>query len=179
MRRVVVVGTSGSGKTTLARQLAAQLNCPHVELDALYWLPGWDEAPDDLFRERALAALVGDCWTTDGNYSKVRDIVWGRADTVVWLDYSFPLVFWRIFKRTVWRGISRQELWGTGNRENLLRMFTRDSMLWWVIRTYRRRRREYPALFRQPQFAHLNIVILRSPRDMQRWLERLERMEHT
>jgi hypothetical protein len=39
--RINVVGTSGSGKTTFARQLAARLDLPYYEMDALFWKPGW------------------------------------------------------------------------------------------------------------------------------------------
>ena len=40
-RRVVVAGVSGSGKTTLARRVAARLDLPHTEIDALFHGPGW------------------------------------------------------------------------------------------------------------------------------------------
>jgi adenylate kinase family enzyme len=39
--RIVVLGTSGSGKTTPARRIGAQLQLPHIELDAIKWLSGW------------------------------------------------------------------------------------------------------------------------------------------
>src|SRR4051812_23251994 len=104
-RRINVVGTSGSGKTTMARDLAGILGVPHVELDALHWGPNWTEEPDEVFRERVDTLLVGDGWTTDGNYRTVRDIVWGRADTVVWLDYSLPLILWRLSRRTFGRAL--------------------------------------------------------------------------
>jgi len=99
-RRIVVVGTTGSGKTTLAGELARRLEVPHVELDALHWEPGWTEAPTDLFRERVTHALSGEAWVADGNYSAVRDIVWSRADTIVWLDYSLPTMLYRLARRT-------------------------------------------------------------------------------
>ena len=38
--RIVVVGTSGAGKTTLARRIAAQLQLPHIELNAINFVPG-------------------------------------------------------------------------------------------------------------------------------------------
>jgi adenylate kinase family enzyme len=175
LRRVHVVGTSGSGKTTLARRLARRLNIPHVELDALHWEPNWTPAPD--FRERVDEALGGEAWTTDGNYSQVRDIVWQRADTVVWLDYSLPLILWRVTTRTLRRSLTSEKLWNT-NRENLRQaLFGRDSIIYYALRTYRRRRRQYPALFQQPEYAHLAIVRLTRPGQARRWLADIEARE--
>jgi len=169
IRRVHVVGTSGSGKTTLARRLAGRLGIPHVELDALHWGPDWMPAPD--FRERVAEALCGEAWTTDGNYSRVRDIIWARADTVVWLDYALPRVMWQVTTRTLRRTVSREQLWH-GNREQFrAAFFSRDSIILWALNTYRRRRREYPLLFARPEHAHLNVVQLRSPRAAQEWLK--------
>ena len=50
MQRVSVVGNSGSGKTTLARQLAGRLGVAHVELDAIFHQPDWQELPAADFR---------------------------------------------------------------------------------------------------------------------------------
>ncbi len=169
-RRIVVVGTTGSGKTTLAGELARRLEVPHVELDALHWEPGWTEAPTDLFRERVTRALSGEAWVTDGNYSAVRDIVWSRADTIVWLDYSLPTILYRLTRRTFRRIFTREELW-SGNKERVLTQFlSRDSIFLWAFKTYRRRRREYPELLSSPEHAHLHLVHLRSPRQERRFL---------
>jgi len=169
-RRIAVVGTAGSGKTTLAHRLARQLGIPHVELDALYWDPNWTPAPPDLFRERAAKALKGEAWTTDGNYSSVRDIVWKRADTVVWLDYPLPVVMGRVTWRTLRRSIRREELWNE-NRERLREaLLSRDSIVLWALRTYHRRKKEYPNLFSLPEYAHLSVVRLRTPRAAREWL---------
>ncbi|MAU01480.1 MAG: adenylate kinase, partial [Anaerolineaceae bacterium] len=81
--RIVVVGTSGSGKTTLAQQLAACLGYPHIELDSLHWGPNWTEAPD--FAQKVAQAVERPYWVLDGNYSRVRQIIWSQADTIVWL----------------------------------------------------------------------------------------------
>ena len=75
MQRVVVVGSTGSGKSTLAGELARRLGAPHVELDALYWDPGWTPAPRPVLMERADAAMPLDGrWVVDGNYRSMRDI---------------------------------------------------------------------------------------------------------
>jgi adenylate kinase family enzyme len=171
LRRIAVVGTSGSGKTVLAQGLAQQLGIPHVELDALHWGPDWTPVQLEDFRSRTAQLLSGDAWTTDGNYSKVRDIVWGRADTVVWLDYPVPLVLWRVVRRTLRRSLTGEVLW-SGNRERLDQaLFSRDSIILWALRSYRRRKRGYPILFQQPEYAHLRIVHLDSPRRAREWLQ--------
>ncbi len=71
-RRVVVVGTSCCGKTTLARRMAGLLEVEHVELDAIYWKPDWCSRPIEEFRLLTRAALAGDRWATDGNYTSVQ-----------------------------------------------------------------------------------------------------------
>lgn len=168
--RVAVVGTSGSGKTTMAACLAERLGVVHVELDALHWDPNWTGVPDEVFCQRVTRALAGECWTTDGNYGAVRDIVWSRADTVVWLDYSLPLIMSRVIRRTIRRSVTGEELWN-GNREQFRdAFFSREAIIWWPLRTYHRRKREYPVLLARPEYAHLNVVHLNSPRAADEWL---------
>ena len=87
MARVVVIGTSCVGKTTFAQALARVLNFPHVELDSLHWQPNWIPRPPEEFRALTAEALAKDCWITDGNYGAVRDLVWSRATTIIWLNY--------------------------------------------------------------------------------------------
>lgn len=174
MQRVVVVGTSCSGKTTLAAAIARIRGCAHVELDALHWLPDWQERPTDEFRELTARAIATDSWAVDGNYSRVRDLVWARATHVVFLDYSFPLVLWRAIRRTLRRVVTREELF-SGNRESFrLSFFDRESILLWVIRTHRRRRRGYRELCRRENFPNIDFVVLRHPRESDALLARLE-----
>lgn len=82
MQRIRVVGTSGSGKTHLARQLAAILDLPHLELDALQHLPGWQPAPLDLFHSRLQEFLTAA--DEAGGWVIVR--LSTPAQTRVWLD---------------------------------------------------------------------------------------------
>jgi adenylate kinase family enzyme len=171
MRRIVVLGTSGCGKTTLARELARRVSVPHIELDALHWEPGWTEAARDVFRARVAQAVAQGDWIVDGNYGKVRDIVWPSADTILWLDYSMSLVFRRVFIRTMRRCWSGQELW-SGNRERFWTQFftTNDSILVWVITSWRRHRRDYPKALREQARLGKRVIRFTKPTEAQRWL---------
>ena len=174
MDRINVVGTSCSGKTTLARALAARLELPYTELDALFWGPGWEPVPTAEFDARVVTAVAGERWVLDGGYSAVRDRIWSRADTVVWLDYPLPTILARWARRTAARIRSREEFWpGTGNRESLRNAFRREGLLAWILTTYRRRRRTMAAqLAARP---HITAVRLRTPDQADRWLGSLDR----
>jgi adenylate kinase family enzyme len=174
MQRVSVIGTSGSGKTTFAARLAARLGVSHVELDALHWQPGWVEISDEAFREKVRRAVAGDAWVVDGNYAVVRDLVWGRADTVVWLDFSLTVTLRRVTWRTLRRSVTR-EACCNGNRESLARALSRDSIILWALSTHRRKRREYPSKVDALEARGVEVVRLRAPSEATRWLEGVER----
>lgn len=172
MKRVVIVGSTGAGKSTLARLLATKLNVEQIELDALHWLPDWEARETESFRRLVDSATQGACWVIDGNYSVVRDIVWGRADTIIWLDYHLTVILWRLIPRTLNRILSRKNLWGSGNRETVGKaFFSGDSILVWALKTYRRRRRNYTYLMTQPEYDHVTFHRFRSPRATKRWLQ--------
>jgi adenylate kinase family enzyme len=170
--RISVIGTSGSGKTTVSAEIARRLSLPHIELDAIHWRPGWQGTPIHEFRAAVEDATTGDAWVVDGNYRGVRDIVWGKAEMVVWLDLPFTRVLWRVLVRTVKRIVTRQQLWST-NVERLDALVGPDAMPLWVVKTYWRRKREYPMLLSKPEYAHLQVIHLTSIRAIQAWLEAL------
>ncbi len=175
LQRVVVIGCSCAGKTSFARGLANELGIPNIELDALHWLPDWVQRPTKDFRELADQAVVPERWVADGNYSQVRDIVWQRATCLIWLNYPFRVVFWRALRRTLTRVFTRQAV-HSGNRESFRRVFLHnDSILWWVITTYHKRRREFPEIFRQHHFSFLKVIEFKSQRDADEFMRQLER----
>jgi len=173
MRRVAVVGVTGSGKTTLAAELARRLGAPHVELDALAWGPNWTPEPREIVRARAAEAVAGDAWVTDGNYNYLREMVWPRADTVVWLDYPLLFILGRLARRSVRRITQKEVLWH-GNRETWrAQFFSRDSLFVWALQSYPKLRQRYTELAQQPEHRHLRVVRLRTPGKAARWLEAL------
>jgi hypothetical protein len=116
VERISIVGTSGSGKTTLARSLAAALDLPHLELDAVYHQPGWTALPEEEFQATVADFVAQDRWVVCGKYRAVRPIVFGRADTIVCLEHHRLRQTLRVARRTARRSRRKEELWN-GNRE--------------------------------------------------------------
>lgn len=174
-QRILVLGRTGSGKTTLARELSAVIGVPHVELDALYFGPNFSTVPLSVLRERTTAAIAGDRWVTDGNKSAVRDLVWPRADTTIWLDYPLVVCLWRLGKRALWRtSVLKAQAADTGGNAGLPRQFLSAATgVLKALRSHRGHRREYPRMFAEPKNQHLAVVRLRSPRATRRWLARV------
>ena len=169
MQRVVVIGTSGSGKTTFAASLARCLNVPHIELDDLHWNPQWVETPTSEFLVKVDAATHSQAWVVDGNYSKARALIWPRADTLIWLDYPFPLVISRLLRRTL-RGLVFRNVRCNGNQESWRNAFSRDSIIVWAFQSHWRNQRTYSQAMTDPAYAHLQRLRFRSPKEANAWL---------
>ena len=175
--RVAVLGTSGAGKSTFAASLAGEIGAPHVELDAINWQAGWRDLnshdPEEFVR-RVEAAVAADAWVSDGNYSRVRDLVLARATHVVWLDYPRPVVMARVFRRSLSRALTGRELWpGTGNREEFRRWLDKEHPLCWAWDTYHDRRKRYAALFETAEVRRLERYRLQRPGEAGPLIERL------
>jgi len=174
-QRVVVVGVTSSGKSTLAERLSKRFDLNFVELDALNWEPNWQTAPLEVFRDRVEKATQAERWIIAGNYHMVRDLVWPKAEAVIWLDYPLLTVLWQLTRRTFKRWWTRELLWGK-NREPLwehFKLWSTDSLYHWLFRTYWRRKREYPMLLSQSEHQHLKLIRFMNPKETEEWLKSL------
>ncbi|WP_411102762.1 adenylate kinase [Streptomyces sp. cmx-4-9] len=169
MQRVLVVGISGAGKSTLARALERRLGLPFHELDALHFAgPGWALRPD--FAEDTARLARGESWVFDSfGPAEVRDLLWQRADTVVWLDHPRHVVMRRVLLRSLRRSLLRERLFG-GNREAWREWLRADHPAWWAWTQYGARRAEILRRAGDPRFAPLHVVRLHSPRSAAAWV---------
>lgn len=164
--RVVVAGISGSGKTTLARKLSARWGLPHYELDALHHGPGWVKRPT--FESDVRQFSSGPRWVTEDQYHRfLGDLLWDRADMVIWLDLPRCTVMWRVVRRSIVRAVTRRPLWN-GNREGFRDWLRSDHPIWWAWSQFRRRRAE--TVERAAHHSTMTVIRLRTARQARRWL---------
>lgn len=175
MQRVSVIGISGSGKSTIATRLAQILDCPRYELDALYFQADWQPRDEDEFDQVVDEITAGDRWVIDGSYQAwtAEGLIWQRADTVVWPRLSRAATMVQLVQRSLRRVLTRQELWN-GNRETLRKLLDpKDSIITDVWSRYPDYNRDFERFCRDPKFAHLDFVVLRSRAEIDRWLEQV------
>lgn len=172
-RKINVVGTSGTGKSTFSRQLAQALCIPYIEMDALFWKAGWQESTDAEFFAKLEQALNINAWVLDGNYSRTTPIKWHTVDTVIWLNYSWSRNVYQSVKRALLRSLTQQELWpGTGNKESFRKsFFSKDSIILWMLKNYRRQQTTYTTLINSNQYPHIRFYRIKSPKQAQQLLK--------
>jgi adenylate kinase family enzyme len=169
VHRVLVAGITGSGKTTFARELAVRAGLPFHEMDALYHGPGW--VPLESFVDDVERISREDSWVFDSHgYEQVRDLVWSRADTVVWLSYPRVVVMSRVLRRSFGRAWKGDEIFN-GNTETFSDWLDPEHPVQWAWTKYGARRDDIRARFADPDYAHLRKVRLTGPYDARRWLD--------
>jgi adenylate kinase family enzyme len=168
LRRIAIVASaSGNGKTTLGRELARRLDVPFVEMDALVHGPNWVETPDEELRALVEPVVASDGWVIDGSYrSKLGELVLAGADTVVWLDLPIRIWLPRLVRRTVRRIRGDELLWNDNTESYRTAFWGRESLIGFALRMHFSRRRRYPG-----QLASYSVVRLRTPRQVQEWLD--------
>jgi adenylate kinase family enzyme len=177
LHRVLVVGNSGAGKTTVARAIASVLGAPHLELDAVRHRDGWDSVGPEEFEGIVAGFASADRWVIDGGYTSLgtREFVWPRMDAVVWLDPPRWLATARVLRRTLWRMITRERLWGSVT-EAWSNLYSRDPLENIIVWTWTRHadvRRRYEHASIDGSWAHATVVRLKSRRDVSALLDSL------
>jgi len=180
--RIQVMGMTCSGKSTLAERLGAILDLPYTDLDALYWLPGWVGREDQDWHPTLRTLAEGERWVVSGNYFRHTSAnLWPRVQTIVWLDLPLRVLLPRIFMRS-WRRSRRKELlWGTNTE-----VFWRQLKLWdpdvslfaYALRGRKRQDARLLAAISDPALAHIRFIRLRSPAEIEAFVQAIEHAVH-
>ena len=167
MERVMVIGCGGAGKSTLARKLGEKTGLPVVHLDQIWWAPGnWQHLEKPEFDERLRLELEKPRWIVDGNFNRTIELRLEKCDTVIYLDYP------RLVCLKNWLGRVIQN-WGHARAdmaEGCAEWFD-PEMAKWIWKFNKQNRSRYYALLEKTE--NKNIVILKSRRQAEKFLERL------
>ncbi|MEI8287302.1 MAG: adenylate kinase, partial [Actinomycetes bacterium] len=144
------------------------------ELDSIFHQPNWTPLPDEEFIAAVSRATNEDNWVVCGNYGKVRDIVWSRADTIVVFDFPRRIVMWRVIKRTAKRFLSREVLWNN-NRESLRNVLSIHDPEKSIISWAWTRHNFYRAMYRDERNKnsrpHIHWIFFTSPQEVRDFLD--------
>lgn len=140
-------------------------------MDALFHGPAWTVRGSHLADVEAFTSEPR--WVTDSaGYAMSRDLLWDRADTLVWLDLPRWQAELRVLRRSLVRGLLRQQLWN-GNRESLLDWRDPEHPVRWTWSEHSRKRAQVAARLADPRWAHVQTVHLRTAAEARRWLRTL------
>ncbi|TGU99382.1 AAA family ATPase [Mesorhizobium sp. M00.F.Ca.ET.151.01.1.1] len=155
--RICILGPSNSGKSTLADAISRKRGLTPIHLDLLFHLPNtdWVQRPRDEFIALHDAAIAGERWVMDGNYSVCMPQRFRRATGLILLDISTSASLLRYFRRTLFERDRRGDLAGG-----------RDSIKWDMIHhiavTTPKNRWRYRTMFEQIDLPKLQLSSVRA-----------------
>jgi adenylate kinase family enzyme len=105
MKRVLILGRGASGKSTLAKRLGAVTGLPIIELDKIFWQPGFIAMPREQWVAMQEQLVAGDRWIMEGDLGPYDDVEvrLRAADTIIFLDFSLARCAWRAIRRSYQR----------------------------------------------------------------------------
>ena len=167
MRRILVYGVTGSGKSTLARRLGARLGLPYHAIDDLTWEAGWVPVPEDEQRRRVARICAEERWVLDTAYGAWLDLALARTELIVALDFPRRHSLSRLIRRSVARAVDGRPICN-GNRETFRHLLSRDSIVVWHFRSFRRKSERVRSWENDP--AAPTVLRFTSPPQVEQWL---------
>ena len=161
---VTIDGPSGSGKSTLAAALSDKLNLPCVAADGIFWTDSWRPTPAAAVRAWLADVVSRDSWVTDGNFDGDRDLLWARAELIVWLDLPLNVVLAQVLRRNLTWWFRRTPVWG-GQRMTLAKAL---GGVRHVLRSHGVKHASYPAWL--AAYAPKPVVRLQTRSALSNWL---------
>ena len=165
LKKVLVIGCSGVGKSTFAKCLSQQTGLPYVATDPFYWEADWQLATTENVVKRVEQVTLQDAWILDGNFDAQRDLVWQRADTIIWLDYPLSQVAFQVTKRNLGLWLNQKSTW-SGNRMTWARAW---SGIRHALKSHSLKRENYPLLLND--VSHLQVFHFKRSEEATNWLK--------
>ncbi len=167
LQRILILGPSGSGKSTLGKRIGRILCIPTVHLDMHYWKPNWIETPKDEWPGKVKELISSETWVMDGNYTSTLQMRADAADTIIFLDTTRRLSYFRVLVRYLRnRGKTRPDV-TEGCLEQIDMEFIR------YIWNFPRTRKPVILRFLEKLRASKSVYILHNQREIEEFLKAL------
>ena len=106
-----MIGISGTGKSSLSTKIGQLTGIPVYHMDGLIWKEQWKESSTEEITDSLKQILSADRWIIEGWIDQYSSEALKAATTIIYLDYSGWLAFWRGIKRWwTYRGKQRPEM---------------------------------------------------------------------
>jgi adenylate kinase family enzyme len=171
MTRVAVIGPGGAGKSRIARQLGEAMGARVVELDRLFWRPGWVETPAPEWEEIQRQELAQEPWVVEGLHQNTVGLWLEAADTIVFLDVSPLVATWRVSRRRL-SAHDRSTAPDGCEPAPAYRALIKFLLYQWE---YRRKIRPEILRILERRRGHAVIAVLRTPQEVDAFLRHVER----
>ena len=167
LRKILVLGPSGSGKSTVGKRIGGILGIPAVHLDMHFWKPNWVETLKDEWPDKVKELIAAEAWVMDGNYTSTLKMRTDAADTLIFLDMTRRLSYFRVITRYLRnRGRTRPDV-----TEGCPEKIDLDFIRW--IWDYPSTRKPAILRFLEKMRASKNVYILHNQREIEDFLDAL------
>ena len=109
----------------------------------------------------------------------MREALWPRADTLVWLDLPKSVIMRRVVQRTIRRAITREVLWN-GNREPWANLYSLDpekNIIVWSWTRFDHVRAKYETCMIDGTWSHAEVHRLRTHSEVEDFLASVAKAE--
>jgi len=166
--RILILGPSGSGKSTVCERIGRILGIPVVHLDKYYWNPNWVDTPKDEWVSKVKNLIASESWVMDGNYTSTLKMRSEVADTLIFLDMTRRMSYFRVIIRYLKnRGKTRPDV-----TEGCPEKIDLDFIRW--IWDYPNTRKPAILRFLERLRSSKNVYIIKNQREIEEFLKALE-----
>lgn len=95
----MIFGRPGSCKSTFTLKLHKANGITIHHLDKHFYETNWQERDYDQFIDIQSYILRWDNWIIDGNQTKSLELLWYKADIILYFNFPVGLCYWRVFKK--------------------------------------------------------------------------------
>lgn len=164
MKRILVIGCPGSGKSYFAKRLGKLLSLPVVHMDNLYWKKDKTSISREELVEKLTPYLEKDAWIIDGNYHNTLKMRVKYATDVYFLDVPREECVQGMLERI---DQERDDIPWVETKEDA------EELIAWTEDYEKRTREEEIAILNQNK--HIKVHLLSSRKEMNEYLEKLEK----